>query len=134
MFSPDGAWIAYVSDESGEPQVYLRQFPNGRQLQVSRKGGSAPAWRADGEELFYRNANEMMAVAITRDPELTLSETRVLFEADHYRANNYGPYYDVSPDGERFLMVGRNREIGRELVVVHNWFEELQRLAPPPLE
>ena len=109
QFSPDGRWMAYVSNESGEFQVYLRRYPGpeGRWT-VSTGGGTSPLWNPTGNELFYRNGNKMMAVSVSTTPDATLAAPRVIFE----RAYAYGSTvaltnYDVSADGQRFLMVKR---------------------------
>ena len=106
MFSPDGRWIAYVSNESGRDEVYVRTFP---ELQnptpVSTQGGSEPLWSRDGTELFYRSPRSIMAVSITSKLSLSLGPPVALFE-DRYQRSGY-PWttYDVAPDGQRFLML-----------------------------
>ena len=131
QFSPDGRWIAYASDESGQIQVYVRPFPGpDRKWQVSTQGGTSPRWNGNGRELFYRNGNKMMVVDVSTSPELALSQPRVLFEQRYA----FGPTttianYDVSPDGQRFVMVKDESGSGR-LNVVLNWFEELKARVP----
>jgi eukaryotic-like serine/threonine-protein kinase len=130
-FSPDGRWMAYVSDESGQMQVYIRPFPApDRKWQVSTEGGTAPVWNRNGRELFYRNGNKMMAVDVMTGGDVTLSASRLLFEQTYA----FGPTitignYDVHPDGQRFLMVKDEPTAGR-LNVELNWFVELKRLVP----
>ncbi|MCP4262158.1 MAG: protein kinase [Planctomycetes bacterium] len=131
-FSPDGSWIAYTSQQSGVSQVYLREFPdNGRTIQVSTDAGSAPRWSPDGSKLFYGFRDKMMAVSVTMGPPLTLGKPEPLFKSSHYKGDNYGHDYDVSLDGQQFLMIEESGERKNKLVVVQNWFEELKRLAPP---
>ena len=72
-----------------------------------------------------------MVVRIVSEPELKLSRPEVLFESNHKMGSNYGHEYDISPDGQRFLMIKSSDDSGVQLIVVHNWFEELKRLAPP---
>src|SRR5262249_20795354 len=80
-FSPDGHWMAYTSDESGEAQVYVRPYPGpDRKWLVSTDGGMSVRWNSDGRELFYRNGEKMMAVDVSTSPELKLSAPRLLFE------------------------------------------------------
>jgi serine/threonine protein kinase len=131
-FSPDGSLIAYVSQSSGLPQVYLRRFPEGgRTVQVSTDIGSAPRWSPDGSKLFYGFDNEMMVVSVSTEPELTVGKPELLFRSTHKKGENFGHEYDVSRDGQRFLMIQETGERQNKLVAVHNWFEELARLAPP---
>src|SRR5207249_2008661 len=82
-FSPNGHWIAYASDESGQMQVYVRPYPRtDRKWQVSTQGGTQPQWNSNGQELFYRDGNKLMAVDVTGSDSLTLSQPHVLFERD----------------------------------------------------
>jgi Tol biopolymer transport system component len=132
QFSPDGRWLAYVSDESGAFQVYLRTFSGpspGRRLAVSTLGGLQPRWNRNGKELFYRNGNKMMVVDVSTSPELVLSPPRQLFEQRYaFGPSVTTPNYDVTPDGESFVMVKDESGSGR-LNVVLNWFDELTRLV-----
>ncbi|MDA2928041.1 hypothetical protein MYX78_12575, partial [Acidobacteria bacterium AH-259-G07] len=135
--SPDGRWMAYQSDESGQFEIYVRPFPNveaGRS-QISRNGGMEPVWGADGRELFYRtpDGSTMMAVDIETEPTFTPGNPEVLFTGSYF--NGPGRDYDISPDGQRFLMLreaGQTEETSErnELIIVLNWFEELKRLVP----
>jgi len=91
-------------------------------------------WSSDGTELFYRNGNKMMVVEVGAEPSAA-SLPRLLFESGgEFETNRWMPYYDVSPDGERFLMIrraGATESTGAEQIhVVLNWFEELERLVP----
>jgi hypothetical protein len=129
QFSPDGHWMAYASDESGQMQVYVRPFPGpDRRWQVSAKGGTQPLWNANGKEIFYRVGNKMMVVEVALGVDVTLSEPRQLFEQPYVFQNISVANYDVSPDGQRFVMVKDDAGSGR-LNVVLNWTEELKRLA-----
>jgi eukaryotic-like serine/threonine-protein kinase len=130
QFSPNGHWIAYASDESGQMQVYVRPFPGpDRRWQVSTHGGTQPLWSRKGNEIFYRVGNKMMVVDVPAGAALTLSQPRQLFEQGYVFQNVSIANYDVSPDGERFLMVKDDAGSGR-LNVVLNWTEELKRLVP----
>ena len=146
-FSPDGRWLAYVSDESGRYEVYLQPYPTGERLAVSTEGGNGPVWRRDGKALFYQGldagVSKLMAVAVTPDgASLSLGRPTPLFDqsvsgvsgaAERYaQSNNVGVAYDVLPDG-RFVMVrGADPSGSREFVLVQHWFEELKRLVPVP--
>jgi eukaryotic-like serine/threonine-protein kinase len=132
QFSPDGRWLAYASDESGQFQVYVRPFAGpDRRWPVSTQGGTQPRWNRKGKELFYRNGNKMMVVdVVSTGPELVLSSPRLIFEQRYAFAGSVTtPNYDVSPDGQQFVMVKDESGSGR-LSVVLNWSEELKRLVP----
>ena len=104
VFSPDGEWMAYVTDESGRLEVYVQAFPSGRaKQQVSTGGGHAPLWNPSGGELFYRNGHKVMVVDVHTNGELVLSKPRILFE----KLSVLGGY-DVTRDGERFVMIERS--------------------------
>ncbi len=129
--SPNGRWLAYQSDESGRFEVYVQAFPGlGGKSQISTDGGTGPVWARSGRELFYRNGDQMMAVPITTQSGFSAGEPRLLFEGRFERFERH-PGYDVSPDGQRFLMVRTPPESEpRQINVVLNWFEELKRLVP----
>ena len=132
-FSPDGRWLAYVSDESGRPEIYVQPYPGpgGKRL-ISTEGGTEPAWNRNGRELFYRSGNKMMAVETTTQPTFTAGKPRVLFEGE-FLATSYpqlGTNYDVSADGQRFLMVKQGEQVPGQINVVQNWFYDLKRLVP----
>ena len=129
--SPDGLWIAYVSDQSGRNEIYVRPFPdiNAGLWQISTAGGMQPLWSRNGRELFYRNGDALMIVSVETEPGFMPGTPRVLFEGN-FSAPQGGRAYDISPDGERFLMMRDSAAARSELVVVENWFEELERLVP----
>ena len=133
IFSPDGRWLAYWSDESGRGEIYVRPFPGGWKTQISTDGGVQPVWARSGRELFYRNADKMMAAAIEAKPAFSAAKPKLLFEG-HYEAGifPFEPNYDVSPDGQRFLMVkgSAQESAATQLNVVLNWPDELRRLVP----
>jgi serine/threonine-protein kinase len=130
VLSPDERWLAYVSNESGSPEVYITAYPAvGRERrQVSAGGGIQPRWTRRGRELVYRSGQQMMAVTV--DPATgELGAPAVLFTGDFMVSSEWG--FDVTPDGERFLMLQRPPGTEpRQIVVVTNWFQELQRLVP----
>jgi eukaryotic-like serine/threonine-protein kinase len=134
-FSPDGHFIAYASDESGRVEVYVRPYPGpGGKWQISKEGGMEPVWNPKGRELFYRSGNKMMAVEVTTQPTFTAGKPKVLFERPYVPTPRSFPDYDVSPDGERFLMLkaGEFEETtSTQINVVLNWFEELRQKVPP---
>jgi serine/threonine-protein kinase len=135
--SPNGRWVVYDSDESGQFEVYVRPFPSayaGSRWQVSAAGGRQPVWSHDGRELFYRDfSGALMSVAVAAGPGFAPGRPVRLFEGTGYTgsgAQGGGRTYDVTADGNRFLMVRTGVQSGTPLVVVLNWFEELKRLAP----
>ncbi len=129
-FSPDGAWLAYASDESGRDEVYVQPFPGpGPKWIVSTDGGIEPVWSRNGRELFYRNGDRMMVVAVASNGEFTAGRPRQLFEARFDRGDN-GPNYDVSRDGTWFVVPRSDRVAApAELHVVLNWFGEVTARA-----
>ena len=127
--SPDGRFLALVSDESGQNEVYVHAYPDAhRRWTISSAGGTEPTWSADGSELFYRNGDAMMVVALETEPELDPGVPRALFRKA-FRMSPVLTNYDVSSDGQRFVMVEGGDET-TEIRVVVNWFEELERIAP----
>jgi serine/threonine-protein kinase len=131
VFSPDGRWLAFASDESGTDQVYVRAYPGpGPPMRISSDGGSEPVWSRDGTELFYRHGGTMMAAPVRTEGAFAAGRPIPLFE-DRYATEYKGrPNYDVGPDG-RFLMVEVEKgSEGARLEVVLNWFDELARLVP----
>jgi serine/threonine-protein kinase len=128
--SPDGRWMAYVSDESGQPEVYVRPFPDvaTARWQVSASGGTLPVWAHNGRELFYLNGRqELISMPLTPGASFAVGQPRVLFAAGQYVLTGNAGAYDVSPDDRRFVFVrAATGGGGTELVVVQNWFEELR--------
>ena len=132
--SPDGGWIAYHSDETGQDEIYVEQFPGlgGKQI-ISTDGGAQPLWSPDGRELFYRGPRGMMVVPVETDPTFSAGDPDVLFEQQYY-VDRSRRTYDLAPDG-RFLMVkessaGDGEGPAAQIILVQNWFEELKRLVP----
>jgi serine/threonine-protein kinase len=139
--SPDGRWLAYQSNESGRDEVYLSPFPDvhSSKRKVSNNGGTRPVWSKDkeGRELFYYVAPDtIMAVPVTPGPNPTLGKPVVVVKGPYAAAVNSGAHYDVSRDGQRFLLLkdvetaGANKPPQPELRKVLNWVEELKRLVP----
>ncbi len=131
--SPDGNWLAYVSNESERQEVYVRPFPevDAGRWQVSTSGGTSPLWAHGGRELFYVTpANEMVSAAVRADPTFTVGERRVLFEiGSEFVVVDVYTAFDISPDDQRFLMVrtvDAQREEPLQLILVENFLEELK--------
>jgi predicted Ser/Thr protein kinase len=132
-FSPDGHWIAYTSGEAGRNEIYVRPYPGpGGKYQISTEGGTEPVWNPKGRELFYRTGNKMMAVEVTTQGAFSAGKPRVLFEGAYVPTPRSLPNYDVSPDGQRFLMLKATEQAQAptQINVVLNWFEELKRRVP----
>jgi eukaryotic-like serine/threonine-protein kinase len=131
-FSPDGHFIAYTSDESGRLEIYVRQYPGpGGKWQISTQGGTEPVWNPKGRELFYRSGKKMMAVDVTTQGTFSADKPRMLFEDPYVPTPRSFADYDVSPDGQHFLMLKANEQAQSEIDVVLNWFEELKQKVPP---
>jgi eukaryotic-like serine/threonine-protein kinase len=134
QLSPDGRWVAYVSNEFGRYDIYVRSFSNPQmKWPISDGGGVEPVWARNGQELFYRSGDRMLAVDITTHPTFLPGKPRELFIGQFSRGSTAvgAAGYDVSLDGRRFLMV---KPVGQaeatQINVVQNWFEELKRLVP----
>ncbi|HKV03999.1 MAG TPA: protein kinase [Candidatus Acidoferrales bacterium] len=134
QFSPNGRWMAYISDESGRFEIYVQPYPGpGGKWQISTDGGTEPMWNPNGRELFYRSGNKMMAVDITSEPIFAAGKPRMLFEGQYEPTPLTVPNYAVSSDGQRFLMlkpVEQEQAAPTQINVVLNWTEELKRLVP----
>jgi serine/threonine-protein kinase len=132
VFSPEGRFLAYVSNETGQDEVYVRPADGSSgKWPISTAGGREPVWRGDGAELFYRDEEWMMAVSIEMEGGFEPGAPRPLFEAPFDEAGAPYANYDVSKDGSEFFMVRTDE--GREakrLVVVTNWFSELREQVP----
>jgi Tol biopolymer transport system component len=136
-FSPDGHWIAYVSDESGRNEVYVRSYPEaGTRIPISSDGGTQPVWARNGRELFFRNVDQILAVTVRLSPSPVVGKPNILFTRtaiDDSSGPAYGMAadYDVSLDGQRFIMRKHNLDNSQipAARIVLNWFDELKRLT-----
>jgi WD40 repeat protein len=130
-FSPDGRWVAYASDESGRAEVYVRPFRGaGRRSQVSIDGGTAPVWSRNGRELFFAKGDTLFTTAVTVGASFKSGAVQRLFSGP-YSFDAVTVNYDVAPDGQRFLVPRTPvHSPPRQLELVLNWFEEVNRLAP----
>jgi serine/threonine-protein kinase len=141
LLSPDGRWLAYESDESGTPEVYVRPFPdvNAGRWQVSAGGGRWPLWnpRANGQELFYVSPKGLVSLTAATTPTFTPGRGSTLFETEAYNGAtlvNSNRRFAVSPDGQRFLFlktaVTPSEQASPQLLFVENWIEELKQRVP----
>jgi Tol biopolymer transport system component len=131
-FSPDGRWLAYASDESGRYEIYVQPYPGrGGKWQISTEGGTEPRWARNGE-IFYRSGMKMMAVDTRLKPTFSADKPKMLFEGQYVPSLATMHNYDVSPDGQRFLMVKDSEQatLTTQINVVLNWFEELKQKVP----
>jgi hypothetical protein len=128
--SPDGRWLAYASNESGNFEVYVRPFPetSAAKWQVSTAGGAEPAWSKDGRRLFYINGrSEMVSAEVSAGSTFTLGRQRSLFSVSPFNRTGPIPSYSLAPDGEHFLMVREGESTQQsELIVAENWIETLR--------
>ena len=136
--SPDGRWLAYETNESGRFEIHVRPFPdvNSGRWQVSTAGGTRPIWTRSGQELIYVSpTGALMGVKVERGPSWTATTPTLIVREGYFtNLNWWGRSYDVSPDGQRFLMIKDSRADGTvapaSIVVVQHWVEELKRLVP----
>jgi serine/threonine-protein kinase len=136
--SPNGKWIAYCSNESGQPQVYVRKYPGpGGFRQVSSEGGIAPVWAPNGNTLYYRSldSNTLYAIPFQTKPILNIGQPTALLEGSDWIGQRYSQNYDISPDGKYFLMIRGEKQDFWNFIVVYNWFEELrEKMAAAGIE
>jgi serine/threonine protein kinase len=125
--SPDGHWVAYASDESGQNETYITSFPEGKgKWKVSANGGAYPAWIANGKELFFNDLNDDIVACdiTTKGGEVEIGTQRRLF---HASMPGVGMGFDVSPDGQRFLVNLAEGEASAPVKVISNWPAELKK-------
>jgi len=135
--SPDGRWLAYTSDQSGQMEIYVRPFPevNAGQWQVSVGGGVLPLWSPDSRELFYVNGDTVMAASVKTDSAFSPETPKALFKGTYAFLFGF-PLWDISPDGKRFLMMkgaepSASTATGpRRINIVVNWIDELKQRVP----
>jgi serine/threonine-protein kinase len=133
VFSPDGRWVAYISNETGRNEVYVRSVDGSGRHPISTDGGNEVVWPRNGREIFYRNGDVMMAVDVTTSRTFVAGKSRALFRGQFAATPALFANYDVTPDGQRFLMIKPAKPSqGRPHVVnvVLNWPEGLNRLVP----
>jgi len=141
--SPDGRWMAYQSNESGNHEIYVRPFPKVNEgfQQVSGAGGIQPVWSRNGRELIYLQPGppfRLMAVPVRTGPTFDSGNPQVLFDWPYLAPGPGGRTYDVSPDGRRFLALKAFAAVAGgdvpppRIIVVENWIEELKQRVPAP--
>jgi serine/threonine protein kinase/Tol biopolymer transport system component len=132
--SPDGRWLAYVSDVSGRLEVYVKPYPSLEgTLRVSANGGAEPLWSPEGDRLYYRseNGHSVLAVDVLKTDPLSFGQETTLFRGNFTPVIKFGRQWDIHPDGDRFLMLEHASVDAVEGIrVVTNWFTELERFVP----
>jgi serine/threonine-protein kinase len=130
--APNGRWLAYQSNESGRPEIYVRDMTGaGGRWQISTDGGEEPRWSHDGRELYYRNGSQFMGVAVSTASIFQAGKPAAIFGGIFDLRTNSGITYDVDPKGNRFLMIRPAEEsTAPSVMIVLNWFDELRRLVP----
>ena len=130
--SPDGKWLAYISNESGRSQVYVRPFPAGSgKWQISTETGEEPRWSGDGKTLFYGTATGLMAASINPTQAFDIGQRRVVLKEFPHLALESSVSFDLAPDGRHFLVtkVQEGNEIFQQIGIVLNWFDEVKAIA-----
>ncbi len=128
-FSPDGKWLAYVWNESGRNEVYVQPFPALDSLiSISNDGGAEPVWAPDGQKLYYRKNTKLMAATFQIKPSFRVGLPVNVFEGPYLEGQDFGRNYDISHDGEKFIMIKINEPetTTNKINVVINWFEEFK--------
>jgi Tol biopolymer transport system component len=135
--SPDGRWVAFHSDLSGRPEIYIDAYPAlGQRTLISTDGGRAPLWSPDGRELFFLTVDgrQIQGVTIDTAPALTIGPARVLAEGNVLPSLGPERPYDVTPDGQAFVVIapegGTGPRPALDMIFVQHWFEELTALVP----
>jgi len=133
--SPDGRWLAYASDVTGRPEVYVQPFPDlGAVVRASPDGGQEPLWSPAGDRLYFRSPSgrQVFAVDVLADGPLQLGRAQLLFEGDYQPGLRWGRLWDLHPDGDRFLMLQvESLQSPTSIQVVVNWSAELEGQVPP---
>jgi Tol biopolymer transport system component len=129
--SPNGEHLAFEAEISGRPELFVQPFPSGPRTRISRDGGSQPVWTANGSELVYRVGQRLMSVRVNPEGPSSWAMPVQLFNEPFF----FGPgprHFDITADGQRFMMVRSAEDEGpsRQVVHVANWLAELERLVP----
>jgi len=132
QISPNGRWLAYQSNESGRFEVYVRPFPGGGgRIPISTNGGVEAVWGPDGKELFYiNNDGDLISVQVESAGAFRVGERVPMFSVSDYNRRIVDVNYDISPDGQSFVMM-RAEGSARGLILVQNWIEEVRQAVGP---
>ena len=125
--SPDARWAAYVSNESGQDEIYVRAFPEAEgRWQVSSGGGTEPLWSSDGGTIYYRRVDTLFAAAVETRPTFAVGQRRTVFISRFHEIPNH-TNYDQDPTTGEFVVFAESEGYATALVVVLNWFEEVRQ-------
>jgi Tol biopolymer transport system component len=125
--SPDSRWLAFASDRSGRSEVYVASFPGMQVMHpVSQGGGTEPRWSHSGRELFFKSRGQLMSLSVAAGAGFAPGSARALFAVGAYAGANNRPQYDVAPDDRRFLMIRRPDRPRQEVVMVENFFTDIE--------
>jgi Tol biopolymer transport system component len=131
QFSPDGRWVSYVSTETGRSEIYVAPFPaTGAKWQITSTGGSYPRWRRDGKAIFYMvigSSRVLEAQVNGSGPTFEVGESKVLFDAENMSPNIASSQYDVTSDGQRFIIITTGDQESFSLTLVQNWMSQLKK-------
>jgi hypothetical protein len=123
--SPDGRWVAFVTNESSANQVVVQPFPGpGAHVQVSTGGGTEPVWSRDGRRLIYRDGRQFVAATVVTSPSFAVTSRVPLFDDAFLPAVSPHANYDVAPDGAHYLLLKATQN--SQVIVVHNWVADLR--------
>ena len=127
QFSRDGKWVAFLTDESGRNELYVRSFPDPTsRVQVSAEGAHEPTWSDDGQKLYYRSGNSLLVASVEFSPTFrVIRRDTAMVSVSLPTTLNFGLSYDVARDGRRFLSLAPNRD-DFQLVVSPNWIAEFR--------
>ena len=138
-FSPDGRWLAYYSWESGRAEVYVQPFPaTGAKHRITQQGGNRPLWSPDGKQLFYNRTGQLLGIDISTEAAFSFGNEQALGMQGFLPGTQNKRDYDITPDGQRFLMIFPQGETDsaasptQRINIVQNWFEELKERVPVP--
>jgi serine/threonine-protein kinase len=127
--SPDGKWLAYVSNETGRDEVYVRPYPGpGGRWQVSLEGGGEPLWTREGSEIIYRasNGNQVVSAPVRTRPGFEVTGRSTVFTGDYLPAYFRDHNYAVSRDGRTFVMVRSAQSTNQSVTVMLHWFDQIR--------
>ncbi len=137
--SPDGRFLAFVSEQTGRAEVYVQPMaqagaPNPQRWQVTSEGGQSPVWSRAGGEIFYRTHDAVICSRVAVEPTFQLGKPRPVAQGTFVPATVFTPNFDATPDGQGVIVLrsGDDEQPARELRLILSWFEELRRLSPHP--
>ncbi len=129
--SRNGKWLAYVSNVTGQAEVWVRRYRGSDPpIRISSNGGSEPVWGPEDHEIFFYEAEKLMVASVETEPELAFGKPVVLFEGRYFHSSGTPRSYDVGPDGRLLMIRPVNNQAPVQINVVQNWFSEVKRLVP----